>query len=192
METFKFHISWFEVLKEYPDKVRLEVYEAVISHFLGTEKNVSSPESRALLLFILNDIKADEERLETLAKRNRENGKKGGRPKNPTKPKKPTGLLKETQNNPKNPLGFDDRKKEFYNSLVPFLKDYDRKMIRDFFDYWSEPNKSKSKMKWELNKTWDLKLRLIRWHNNNKPKKEDIGVKLTDNSKDKYNGEEGW
>ena len=192
METFKFHLSWFEVLKEYPDKVRLEVYEAVISHFLGIYKGVSTPESKALLLFILNDIKADEERLETLAKRNRENGKKGGRPKNPTKPKKPTGLLKETQNNPKNPLGFDDRKNEFYNSLVPFLKDYDRKMIRDFFDYWSEPNKSKSKMKWELNKTWDLKLRLIRWYNNNKPKKEEIGIKLTDNSKDKYNGEEGW
>ena len=75
---------------------------------------------------------------------------------------------------------------------MPFLKDYDRKMIRDFFDYWSEPNKSKSKMKWELNKTWDLKSRLIRWYNNSKPKKEEIGIKLTDNSKDKYNGEEGW
>lgn len=35
---------------------------------------------------------------------------------------------------------------------MPFLKDYDKKWIRDFFDYWSEPNKSKIKNEVELNK----------------------------------------
>lgn len=36
--------------------------------------------------------------------------------------------------------------------------------IRDeFFEYWTEPNKSGSKMRWELEKTWDLKRRLQRW-----------------------------
>jgi hypothetical protein len=39
-------------------------------------------------------------------------------------------------------------------------------MIRKFFDYWREPNISRSKMKFELQKTWDLKLRLNTWERN--------------------------
>jgi len=38
----------------------------------------------------------------------------------------------------------------------------------NFFSYWAEPNKSKTYMRWELEKTWDLNLRLKRWYNNNK------------------------
>ena len=32
-----------------------------------------------------------------------------------------------------------------------------------FVEYWSEPNKSQTKMRWELEKTWDLNLRMKRW-----------------------------
>ena len=39
-------------------------------------------------------------------------------------------------------------------------------MLREFYDYWREPNKSKTKMKFELQETWDLKLRLIKWEKN--------------------------
>lgn len=35
-----------------------------------------------------------------------------------------------------------------------------------FFNYWSEKNKSGTKMKWELEKTWDLDKRMQRWVNN--------------------------
>ena len=38
----------------------------------------------------------------------------------------------------------------------------------NFLSYWTEPNKSKTYMRWELEKTWDLNLRLKRWQNNNK------------------------
>ena len=36
-------------------------------------------------------------------------------------------------------------------------------MANDFLKYWREPNRSKTKMRWELEKTWDLKARLQRW-----------------------------
>lgn len=32
-----------------------------------------------------------------------------------------------------------------------------------FCDYWTETNKSGTKMRWELEKTWDLHLRMKRW-----------------------------
>jgi len=51
---------------------------------------------------------------------------------------------------------------------------YDSSLVKSFFEYWSEANKSKTKMKWEMEKTWDLKLRLARWANSpfNKPKEK--------------------
>lgn len=37
---------------------------------------------------------------------------------------------------------------------------------QEFFDYWSEPNKSGTKMRFELEKTWHLNRRIARWVNN--------------------------
>ena len=62
-------------------------------------------------------------------------------------------------------------------------------MVRAFFDYWSELNKSETKMRYELEKTWELPKRLVTWANREKmPIKPttDIGVVLKDNSPDKY------
>lgn len=42
-------------------------------------------------------------------------------------------------------------------------------VIKDeFFAYWTEPNKSESKMRFELEKTWHLGRRLARWAANSK------------------------
>lgn len=60
------------------------------------------------------------------------------------------------------------RKVEFYKSLIPYVDKYGKEMVRDFYDYWSEPNKSKRKMRWEMEKTWDLDRRLNYWSRNNK------------------------
>jgi hypothetical protein len=46
--------------------------------------------------------------------------------------------------------------------------DYDKKILEGFIDYWTEPNKSNTKMKFELNKTWSTNLRLKTWANNQK------------------------
>ena len=68
---------------------------------------------------------------------------------------KPTRVNKEEE--------MKSREREFYNVLVPFVKTYGREMIREFFDYWSEPNKSHSKMRFEQERTWDLSRRLQTW-----------------------------
>jgi hypothetical protein len=52
--------------------------------------------------------------------------------------------------------------KEVFNS------EYHTDLCKEFFDYWSEPNKSNTKMKFELNKTWKTSLRLKTWYNNQK------------------------
>lgn len=50
-------------------------------------------------------------------------------------------------------------------------------MKQEFYDYWSEPNKSNTKMRFEQEKTWDLARRLNRWASNNK---ERLNLQKTD------------
>ncbi len=59
--------------------------------------------------------------------------------------------------------GIEERKKAFGFSLKEFDKTYPKDMLTAFFRYWSEKNKSGTKMKWELEKTFELSLRLSNW-----------------------------
>ena len=62
----------------------------------------------------------------------------------------------------------EERKEDFYKSLIPFVTQYGKEMVRAFFDYWTEPNKSNSKMRFELERTWDVSRRLGKWASNDK------------------------
>lgn len=55
------------------------------------------------------------------------------------------------------------RKESFKNELAPFVEIYGREMLNAFFSYWTEPNKSKTKMGFELQRTWDTSRRLATW-----------------------------
>jgi len=59
-----------------------------------------------------------------------------------------------------------NRRNEFVFEVLSF--DYDESILNGFVDYWTEPNKSNTKMKFELNKTWSTKLRLKTWAANQK------------------------
>lgn len=85
-----------------------------------------------------------------------------------SKPKN-TATLKET---------FDLRKKAFRETLLPHTKSknnpngkFEPNMVKEFYEKWTEPNKSKTKMKFELEKTWDVALRLGTWERNGFGKK---------------------
>lgn len=72
-------------------------------------------------------------------------------------------------------------KDEFYNSLKPFVSQYGKEMVRDFFDYWTEPN-GKGTPKFQLEKTWDTARRLSTWEKNEeKFNKSAIGRQPTNN-----------
>jgi len=69
----------------------------------------------------------------------------------------------------------NSRKLKFADTLKPFVEKYGAKMIRAFYDYWVEPNKSNTKFRQELQKTWDVKRRLEAWSTNEsnfKPKQQ--------------------
>ncbi|WP_299101980.1 hypothetical protein [uncultured Winogradskyella sp.] len=47
---------------------------------------------------------------------------------------------------------------------------YDIQLLNSFYEYWSEQNKSKSKMRFEKDEFFNIKKRLAKWEANEKPK----------------------
>ena len=61
---------------------------------------------------------------------------------------------------------FNRRKEAFRNECLLLTKVYDTQQVTDFFIYWAEESKMAKKMRWEAQKTWNTKMRMKRWVNN--------------------------
>lgn len=61
----------------------------------------------------------------------------------------------------------EERFKSFFEEALEFVSEYDESVLKNFISYWTEKNKSKTKMRFELQKTWDTKRRLETWNRNN-------------------------
>ena len=74
----------------------------------------------------------------------------------------------------------EHRKLKFADTLKPFLSNFSKDMLNDFYRYWTEPNKSGTKFRQELEKAWDLQRRLDTWaKRDNTFNKQDIPVSQT-------------
>jgi hypothetical protein len=91
----------------------------------------------------------------------------------------------------------DSRKLKFANTLKPFIDNYGKELIREFYNYWTEPNKSNTKFKQELERTWSLERRLETWakndtnfnnNNNTKKQKQNELTRITNEIRKNNNG----
>lgn len=209
-DSFVFYRSFYDAIKDLPRDVQGEIYTAIMEYSLyGKETDNLKPIARSVFILMKPQIDVNNKRFE--------NGKKGGRPKSEgqsnnnqeeTK-EKPSNNQNETKSKPNvndnvndnkddnsNELSKKDaakaatlkRKEEFKISLSSYVEKYGKEMIRAFFNYWSELNKSETRMRYEMQKTWEVGLRLVTWAKNEKPQygKTDTGVVLHDNSQSKY------
>jgi len=63
--------------------------------------------------------------------------------------------------------------------LSEYKEKYSDAMLKEFKDYWTEPNQSKTKCRYKLQKTWDTGRRLATWarrQNNFNNSKADVGL----------------
>jgi len=111
-------------------------------------------------LNIQYDLLSEKRKLRQIA------GSKGGNAKAMLKQK---GSYKDKDNNKeKDKDNIEQRKENFAHTLNPFLQTYGKDFLNDFYKYWVEPNKSNTKFRMELEKTWDLSRRLETWAKNDK------------------------
>jgi hypothetical protein len=57
--------------------------------------------------------------------------------------------------------------KEFYNSLIPYVAEFGKELVREFYDHWKQPNQSRTKLGWQIEKKWDVEARLRTFQRNN-------------------------
>ena len=94
--------------------------------------------------------------------------KKNKNEKTPTTPKEKNKRKTPHPRARKSTQTLDERRQSFVDSLTPFIPTYGMEMIKAFADYWTEPNRSCSRMRFELQRTWSLPLRLATWARHDK------------------------
>jgi hypothetical protein len=87
----------------------------------------------------------------------------------------PQSIVKESKVNEIKVNDIQNRKLKFSETLKPYIQIYGRDMLLDFFYYWTEENKSKTKFRQELQNTWNLEGRLRNWSKNDKNFKNGSG-----------------
>lgn len=78
----------------------------------------------------------------------------------------------------------EERKLKFAQTLEPFLPNYGKELLNEFYLYWVEPDKSKKKMRFEGEKYFDVSRRLSTWAKKEKnfaQKKESTPSRRTTN-----------
>jgi hypothetical protein len=97
------------------------------------------------------------------------NGSKGGKPvKTEYKPKRKP-KLKANDNHKIREDKIREDKKEFQTQIkneFPDPTNWEKEELNKFYSYWTEPNKSNTKLKFQMEKTWDLKRRVNYWFDN--------------------------
>ena len=195
-KAFTAYCDWHETFKELTDEEAGKLAKHLFSYV--NDEEPAPPDRLTQLLFkpIMLTLKRDLQKYLKVIGRNRSNGQKGGRPKNP---EKPSGLI----DNPKEPVkdkdtdtvkvkdrvtdivkvkGIEERKKDFSKSLALFFNKYDPNDLKDFYGYWTEHGANDKKMRFEKEKSFGLQRRLATWMKN-KVKfegKEDKRVTVTD------------
>ncbi|QNS40154.1 hypothetical protein H0S70_07000 [Chryseobacterium manosquense] len=96
---------------------------------------------------VLNETPTEQQQIQTKERKEREEGKEYI---TPSAKEKSFKVLSEV---------------EFQNSLIPFVDEFGKKTVREFFNYWSEKSAT-GQMRFQMNKTWDSKKRLTTWKNN--------------------------
>jgi hypothetical protein len=108
MENIIFRRSWFKTLSRW-EPARVSQFIKLLEDYLK-DKPIEITDGRILDLWDQVEplLQSDRERYLSKCETNRENGKKGGRPKNPTEPT-------ETQPNPTEPSGFYNEENDTEN-----------------------------------------------------------------------------
>ena len=90
---------------------------------------------------------------------------------NNNQPNKQLTNNQQTTNNKqeyKEGIELKNRESEFKELVRQFSSQYPVNMLKSFCDYWTEPNKSKTKMRFELEKTFEISRRLATWASRDK------------------------
>ena len=172
-KSFLAYSDWIETFEALSNEDAGQLAKHLFRYVNDQNPVSENPIVKIAFIPIMQTLKRDLRKWDVYLDKQRENGKKGGRPKkpkkpkpfleNPTKPKKADSVSVSDSVNVNN---IEHRKLKFASTLEPFVSKYSKDTIKDFYNYWTEPNKSNTKFRQELEKTWSLERRLETWVKN--------------------------
>ncbi|MBO4234059.1 hypothetical protein FO675_07050 [Riemerella anatipestifer] len=87
-ESFVFYESWYEILRDERQEVQWEVIRAIMEYVFNNNLIELKPNAKMAFKFIKRDIDRANDKYEEYLEKQRENGKRGGRPKKPKETQK--------------------------------------------------------------------------------------------------------
>jgi hypothetical protein len=158
-KAVKFYRSYWEVAMELNDKDRLAFYDALMMRqFTGAEPELTGMAKFAYISqkhSIDAQVKGFEDKTKIPLQGPMQGGSKGGS-------KGPSVQVKEKVKE----YNIEERKQQFAASLKPYLETYGKKMLNDFYLYWTEHGPTDRKLRFEKEKAFGIERRLINWDKN--------------------------
>lgn len=152
----RFNTELLAIADELSNEDAGKLFKAIASYHIRGE-TPSDSVMKALFAPFKFSIDEQKKREEEIREKRRESGLIGGLAK-ASKCKQKLANASKCQKNT-----IEKRKQEFYDNLIPYVAMYGKETIRAFYDYWNEYNPSGTKMRFELQKTWEVSKRLATW-----------------------------
>jgi len=169
---FNFFRSYFDVYNELNDKEKVMFIDALLERqFLGIKPKNLIGKAKFAYISQMNSIDSQVKGYED----------KTGIVLHPTEPPNEGGTIPpsvqveekvEVKEEEKEKFGADksatieQRALIFRDEVAKHLPNYSKEMLRSFYDYWTEMNQGGRKMRFEMQKVFDISKRLATWHRN--------------------------
>ena len=191
-KSFVAYSDWNGMFKALPDEVAGKLIKHIFSYVNDEDPTSDDYVINALFEPIKCTLKRDLQKWDKQREQRSDAGKKSAEIRS-TKSNERSTSVNENERNPTVSVNvsvsdsvnvndnvikennIEERKQKFASTLKPFINIYGKEMLMDFYRYWTEPNKSNTKFKYENEKTWSLDRRLETWSNNEskfKPKQK--------------------
>ena len=182
-KSFVAYSDWNGMFKALPDEVAGKLIKHIFSYVNDEDPTSEDYVINALFEPIKCTLKRDLQKWDKQREQRSDAGKKSAEIRS-TKSNERSTSVNENERNPTVSVNvsvsdsvnvndnvikennIEERKQKFASTLKPFINIYGKEMLMDFYRYWTEPNKSNTKFKYENEKTWSLDRRLETWSNN--------------------------
>lgn len=164
-----FYRSFYESINGLSPVIKAELYDAIFEYGLNfKEIEFTNEISKALFCLIKPQLDANIKRFEN-----------GNKPKLRQKESKIEANNKQIESkveannnvndnvNVNKNINIEERKLKFADLLKPFLNEYGREMLNDFYFYWTEHGEDDKKLRFEKEKTFGIEQRLRNWYKRN-------------------------
>jgi hypothetical protein len=195
-KTILIYADWITIF----DKLEDDEAGKLIKHFFKyvNDMNPEAPDRLTDIIFepIKQQLKRDLKRYEAICLRNRDNINKRW---NTTEYERIRSDTRNTHKDTDKDTDTDkDKEKKIEARSVKFVSEvysynnYPLEMLLKFCNYWTEPNKSKTKMRFELEKVFDISRRLVTWSNRDKEINKNYENNRRDNKRNDKRTNDYW